>query len=230
MNLDEKFLPEINETLAKYEIPPLESARCRLEVQADADNFQEKMAALAKAVFFVDFSHRLHLSRLRATSGESADSTDSAWAELTTPSRQSRYLRGFLQEHHSLAKVMDDGETVQVVCPDQDADGDFLHFYVERGQGRSLIVHDAAFTLTASVCLDEDNLPAANEILTAYGVPPINTIHDRIAVKTDRENYPAMRDALIKAIGALERAYGHTQCRLDAEQAAEMRDSLVRVG
>lgn len=230
MKLDEEFLPEINETLAKYEVPPLESPRCRLEVQTDADSFREKRAALAQAIFSIDFGHRINQKLHQTKTGERVEPSNSACEYITAPSRQSLYLRDFLQEHHSLAKVMDNGDTVQVVCPEQDAEGDFLHFYVERGKGRSLVVHDAAFTLTASICLDEDNLPAANEILAAYGVPPISSTRDRIAVKTDRDNYPAMRNALIKAIGALERAYAHTFCRLDAERVAEMRDSLVRVG
>lgn len=230
MNLTEELLPEINEGLAKYGIPPLDSPRARIEVYATPDDFAEKREALAKVIFSLDFGHRVRLARLRAMKGESADSAASASEYIQVPSRPAVYLRGFLQEYHLLAKVMDDGETVQVVCPELDSEGDFIHLYVERGKGRSMVIHDAAFTLNASICLAEDNLPAANEILAAYGLPPISATNGRITVKTDRENYSEMRDALILAIGALERAYAHTQCQLNAEAAAELRDSLVRVG
>lgn len=124
--------------------------------------------------------------------------------EKNTTQRAAARLLNFVKSHDPVARSVGDGSCVQVVRPDLDLYGDFIRLGVERHKTK-LLVHDGAFTLGCLNSLDADNLAEINAVLADYGVGPLDEETMRIQVRSSRADYPERREALCRAVVAVER-------------------------
>ena len=118
-------------------------------------------------------------------------------------------LLKFVRRFDSVARLGDDGQTVQIVSPRLDCEGRFIRLYANFARPGRLLLHDDAYTLSARIKLAEADLAEANVLLAFYGLDPLRASQDCLQIWIKAiEDYPSIKTRFENAVLILTKSYG----------------------
>lgn len=120
--------------------------------------------------------------------------------------RSATFLLNFVRRHDEVARLVENGRCVQVVCSELDLSSEFIKLVVERHKS-DLVLHDGGYTLNGLKMLhlaDQDEL---NRLLDVYNIEPLIGRSRCLQIVTSRENYPNAKQDLCEAIQMVERFF-----------------------
>lgn len=120
-----------------------------------------------------------------------------------TNKRGATRLLNFVKSYDPVARLVNDGDCVLIVCPETDLSGDFIRINVERLKNK-LLIHDSGFTLSSVAGLAPGDLPELNAILDTYHVDPVGGRNLQLQTRTRRADYAERREDFCQAIIAVQ--------------------------
>ena len=123
-------------------------------------------------------------------------------------------LLKFVRRYDPVARICDDGQTIQIISPRLDKEGRFIRLYAAFTKPGRLLLHDDAYTLTARVNLGAVNLSEVNIFLAPYGLATLKNPKGGLETWVKSfEDYPQRKFSLENAILDLTSTYGRPRIR-----------------
>jgi hypothetical protein len=129
--------------------------------------------------------------------------------KISTPA-----LLKFVRRYDPVARICEDGQTIQIVSPRLDKEGRFVRLYVAFAKAGRLLIHDDAYTLTARLNLAGVKLAEINTFLSSYDLNPLKDHKGSLEIWVKNfEDYQSRKVNLENAILALTAAYGRPRVK-----------------
>ncbi|MCL2029793.1 MAG: hypothetical protein FWG97_05205 [Deltaproteobacteria bacterium] len=123
-------------------------------------------------------------------------------------------LLKFVRRYDPVARICDDGQTIQIVSPRLDKEGRFIRLYAAFARPGRLLLHDDAYTLNARVNLAGVELAEINTLISSYGLVPLKEPQGSLEIWVKNfDDYLPVKVNLENAILSLTSAYGRPRVR-----------------
>ena len=123
-------------------------------------------------------------------------------------------LLKFVRRYDTVARICDDGQSIQIVSPRLDKEGRFIRLYAVFARPGRLLLHDDAYTLTARVNLSGVELAEVNTLINSYGVVPLKDFNGSLEIWVKSfDDYLQRKINLENAILSLTATYGRPRIR-----------------
>ena len=123
-------------------------------------------------------------------------------------------LLKFVRRYDQVARICDDGQTIQIISPRLDNEGRFIRLYAGFTRPGRLLLHDDAYTLTARVNLAGVKLSEVNIFLASYGLATLKDPKGSLETWVKSlDEYHQHKVNLENAILALTITYGRPRIR-----------------